>query len=107
MTRTMDKLNEWVVLVVDDSQVFRSILDVYLRDMVGTLLGAEDGIDALEVLNTRHVNLVITDLSMPRMDGALLVREIRMHPQRHIRTLPVILMTAEKDARILEEAGAV
>ena len=40
----MDKLNEWVVLVVDDSLVFRSILDVYLRDMVGTLLGAEDGV---------------------------------------------------------------
>ena len=98
------------ILVVEDQPNLQAYIVETLSDLGDTveIHTAGDGIEALEKVASagRPYDLVVCDISMPRMDGALLVREIRMHPQRHIRTLPVILMTAEKDPRVLDGAAA-
>lgn len=104
MSRPAD--NPWVVLIVEDSHVYRAILDIYLREIAGTVLAVENGALALEVLNKRRIDLIVTDLTMPVMDGAELVRAVRAHPDRKIRTTPVILLTAEKKDDVLMDAGA-
>lgn len=96
-----------LMLLVEDSQVFRAILRVYLQDLVAEIIEAEDGVSGLLLLNEREVNLVVSDLSMPRMDGVELLRQIRSSLTARIRTVPVVLLTAERDRLAeAERAGA-
>ena len=66
-------------LVVDDSGVARHIVTQYLRREGLTIIQAEDGMEALDILRQRagEIDMVITDLNMPRMDGCQLARSIR------------------------------
>lgn len=78
------------VLVVDDEVKMQRILEIMLRDLKLDVLRASHGREALEVLGRETVDLVITDLRMPVMDGMELVRQL--HTQG--ADLPVIVMTA-------------
>ncbi len=92
-----------VVLVVDDDADMRGVLRSALEDY--DVIVAADGEGALEVLQSRDdVDLVVTDLMMPKLDGAELVRRIRRGSD-----VPVILLTARADddvrVRVLEEGA--
>lgn len=77
------------VLVVDDEAAVRRVLALALRSQGHTILEADDGVRALEVLAERDVDLVITDWRMPRMSGDELLAEVqRRHPG-----IDVIMMT--------------
>jgi len=78
------------VLIVDDEPNLRKILAAQLaRDDYEVLL-AEDGEQGLMLLRENHVDLVITDLKMPKVDGMALLKEaVREHPE-----LPVVMITA-------------
>ena len=94
------------ILVVDDSAADRELAGHVLRDQKWTVLDAEDGKKALTVLQADAVDLVLTDLVMPEMDGLALVEEVkRVHPG-----VPVVLMTArgseETAVRALERGAA-
>ncbi len=80
-----------LVLVVDDSSLFRRLVGGLIRDGIGCRVAyANDGIEALRLLESTEPSVVITDVQMPRMDGFELVQSIRTdHPH-----IPVILMTA-------------
>lgn len=96
-------------LVVDDSGVARHIVCEYLRREGLTVVQAEDGMEALEILRKQadDINMVITDLNMPRMDGCQLARSIR--GELNLADLPVIFLTASADqSELLEvfKAGA-
>lgn len=74
------KNREVTALVVDDSSTVRSVLRKLLEVQLFNVIEAEDGVDALEVLEGHpDTRLVVTDFEMPRMDGITLVREIRQH----------------------------
>ena len=70
------------VLVVDDEIVIRRVLRRLLEKQGHEVLEAEDGLQALELMEGKEVQLAIVDLMMPRMDGFELLRELeRSHPE--------------------------
>ena len=82
-----------VVLLVDDTQAQREIMKDMLANYEGTdIMEAENGLEALEIMRKSLPHLVVTDLSMPVMDGFRLIDEIRRNPL--FRELPVIAVTS-------------
>ena len=82
------------VLVVDDSPTLRTFLRFVLKTQGCRVFMARDGMEALELLARERVDLMITDLSMPNMDGYELVRCIREEKQQ--RELPIIALCSEQ-----------
>ena len=66
-----------VILVVDDNQKIRRLIDIYLRREGFSTLLAETGEQALHLLGEQAVDLMIVDIMMPGMDGYALVRQLR------------------------------
>jgi two-component system chemotaxis response regulator CheY len=91
------------VLIVDDSAAIRKILQRMLRQAVpvGKILEAGDGVEALEVLKTEKVNLILSDINMPNMDGLQLLAHLRASPEW--KNVPVIMITTEGgEAKVME-----
>lgn len=80
------------VLVVDDSTAIRKFVMFALRAQGLHVVTAQDGLDALETLARQSVDLLITDLNMPKLDGFGLVRKLRAQ-QQHPR-LPIIILSS-------------
>jgi CheY-like chemotaxis protein len=91
------------VLVVDDSAVDRRLAS-RLVERAGTLsvVTANNGRDALDVLGSQTIDVVLTDLQMPDMDGLALVQQVRLR----YPLVPVILMTAHGSEQIAVAALA-
>jgi two-component system chemotaxis response regulator CheY len=84
------------VLVVDDSAAIRKILQRVLRQtgmLIGEIYGAGDGQEALEVLKTKKLDLVLSDINMPKMDGLQLLAAMKNTPKW--RDIPVVMITTE------------
>ncbi len=64
------------ILIVEDEQVFRSLLDSWFSSLGATTVLAADGVDALELLEV-YSDLMICDIAMPRMNGLKLLEHIR------------------------------
>lgn len=83
------------ILIVDDDPATHTLLDAMLQSEDLELESAYDGYQALARLDTRHFDLVLTDIHMPGMDGLTLLKQIR---ERHPDT-KVVVMTAETTAQ--------
>ena len=90
------------ILVVDDSNSLRQMVAFTLKGAGYDVIEAGDGVEALEILRDRSVDLVLTDQNMPRMDGMTLVRQLRASPQ-FVRT-PVLILTTESSDE-MKQAG--
>lgn len=88
------------ILAVDDEPSMLRLLEISLRQAGYQPLTAKDGREALEVIRTRNVDCVVTDLHMPRMDGLQLLKEIRQTET----ALPVIIVTAQGEIKSAIEA---
>ena len=84
------------ILTVDDSPSMRMLLRAALTEQGFTVFEAEDGVDALEKLESLTPDLVITDINMPRMDGFGFIEEVRSDPEH--RKIPILVLTTESDA---------
>jgi CheY-like chemotaxis protein len=84
------------VLLVEDSDLFRAMLRVYLKDLPVDVVEANDGDTALVVLATRDVALVVADLNMSRVGGLELLEAMRCHARPAVRDAAFVLMTAEE-----------
>jgi len=96
-----------MVLVVEDSDTQRAIVSGALRAEGFAVVAAEDGVAALAILEAGPVQLVVTDVEMPRMGGLDLTRAIRQSPRT--RDLPVLMLTTlsgYEDIRAGFDAGA-
>ena len=81
-------------LIVEDSPTMRQLLAFTLRRLKDCrIVEAVDGVDALKKLTTERVDLVITDINMPMMDGLKLVTLIRGNART--KTLPIVIVTTE------------
>lgn len=80
------------ILVVDDDLGTRLSISDYLELSGYIVITADDGQEALEIVEEYHPDLIVTDIVMPRMNGYELVRQVRQKPV--FRLLPVILLTA-------------
>lgn len=95
------------VLIVEDSLVYRRLLSRMLTQWGYIVSEAENGVDALAILENQPVSLVISDWEMPEMNGLTLCREIRR--RQFGRYVYLILLTAREDPGDLTqgfEAGA-
>lgn len=81
------------IMTVDDSPTVRQMLGVTLRAAGFVVVEACDGREALRKLAQEPVDLLLTDVNMPRLDGLELVREVRGMPGQ--RFLPIIMLTTE------------
>ncbi len=92
------------ILIVDDSAAIRKILQRMLVQAsvpVGQVVEAGDGVEALEKLKATKVNLVLSDINMPNMDGLQLLRRIRANAEWN--GIPVIMVTTEGgEAKVME-----
>jgi two-component system, chemotaxis family, chemotaxis protein CheY len=81
-------------LIVEDSPTMRQLLVFSLRRLKDCrIIEAVDGVDALRKLTTEQVDLVITDINMPMMDGLKLITVIR--GDARTKSLPIIIVTTE------------
>ncbi|MDH5673746.1 MAG: response regulator [Myxococcales bacterium] len=95
------------VLAVDDSPTMRELVEATLKGAGHSVLSASDGVEAMRIAAKQSVNLVITDVNMPNMDGITLVRELRQLD--NYRFTPILVLTTEvnKDKRAqAKSAGA-
>lgn len=95
------------ILVVDDSASLRQVVAIALRGAGYDVMEACDGRDALSKLNGQKVNLIISDVNMPNMDGISMVRELKKNPT--YKFTPVIMLTTESQEskkKEGQEAGA-
>jgi len=86
-----------IILLVEDSKTTVAMLSRYLAGHY-RLLHAKDGVEAWELL-TKHpeIDLVITDINMPRLSGHQLLVKIRKVEDAHLKNIPVIIMTTADD----------
>ena len=95
------------ILTVDDASTMRKLIGFTLGGVGHKVIEAEDGVAALATLKDSSVDLIISDLNMPKMNGIQLTREIRKLPQ--CAKTPILIVTTESDASIKTEgrqAGA-
>jgi two-component system, chemotaxis family, chemotaxis protein CheY len=98
---------EKTILIVDDSPSVRDLITFTLETASFKVLCGTDGKDALKHFNGASIDLVITDLHMPKIDGISLIKEIRSMPQYQF--VPILVLTTESQAskkQSAKEAGA-
>lgn len=90
-------------LIVDDQQTMRSLIRTSLHALgITNTKEVGDGEDALRVLLTTPMTLVITDFNMPKLDGLALLRAIRAHPPTS--KTAVIMLTGRADRELVQRA---
>lgn len=95
------------ILAVDDSPSMRDMIEYTVSSAGYKVVSAADGVEALEKMRAHVVDLVITDVNMPKLNGIGLVREIRSRQQ--YKSLPVLLLTTESGSEMKDmgrSAGA-
>jgi two-component system, chemotaxis family, chemotaxis protein CheY len=93
------------VLVVDDSAAIRKVLQRVLRQTgmaINTIHEAGNGEEALEILKSNAVSLILTDINMPKMDGLELLAALKKSPEW--AGLPVVMITTEGGETKVAEA---
>jgi two-component system chemotaxis response regulator CheY len=81
------------ILLVDDSAAVRTVASIALREAGYEVIDAVNGSEALKKLGTERVNLIISDVNMPVMDGITFLKEVKKHPTS--KFTPVIMLTTE------------
>ena len=92
------------VLVVEDDDAMRDLLVEELAEAGFQVQAAANGREGVERVRREPVDLVITDVNMPNMDGLALVRELRRLPQ--YRGVPLLMLTTESSAERKQEGRA-
>ena len=82
--------SKYTILVVDDQELLRSLLDTFLSKLGHSCVIAIDGVDALEKMKGSKIDAVVTDMRMPNMDGITLTGRISIQ----YPGIPVMIMTA-------------
>jgi two-component system, chemotaxis family, chemotaxis protein CheY len=92
------------VLIVDDSAAIRKILQRVLRQTgmsIGTIHEAGDGQEAIELLKTQQVRMILSDINMPKMDGLQMLAALKAAPEWC--NTPVVMITTEGgEAKVAE-----
>ena len=94
------------ILLVNDYEFIRTILERMLQQLgYQNLRMAADGVDALHLLRTRPVDLVITDYHMPEMDGISLFQSVQQDPV--LAKIPVLLISGVHTEKFVTQALAI
>ena len=92
------------ILAVDDSRTMRDMVSHTLKTAGFNVVTAEDGNEAVQFLSTNPVDLIITDLNMPNLDGFGVIEHVRASTQH--KFLPILMLTTESDPQKKERGKA-
>ena len=81
------------ILVAEDDRGIRGLLEVILRSDNCSVIAAKDGAEALKLADLHHVDLMLVDLNMPRLDGIAVCQQYRLRGG----AAPVVLLSASAD----------
>jgi two-component system chemotaxis response regulator CheY len=98
-------MTEVMALIVDDSSVMRKIVERSLRQAGLDALvvrEASSGVEGLEILRTERVDLILSDINMPAMDGLEFVRQIKA--QNLAPGSPIVMITTESSEEHVKQA---
>jgi CheY-like chemotaxis protein len=90
------------ILVVNDAPAINVFIGLILKNQGFDSVLADNGMDALKKLDENHIDLVITDLNMPEMDGYELTKKIRSHYK--YRFIPIIFLTGGDKSDVYNRA---
>ncbi len=93
-----------VILTADDSSSVRQMVAFTLKGAGYDVVEAEDGKDALSKAKSSAVNMVVTDLNMPNMNGIDLIKALRAEPK--YKFIPIVMLTTESQATRKQEGKA-
>jgi len=91
-------------IIVDDSATMRHMVVFALEEAGYAVQQAVDGQKALNLLSHQRVDVVITEVNMPQMDGITLVRELRKLPE--YKFVPILVLTTESGEEIKQQGRA-
>jgi len=80
------------ILVVDDDQEIRKLIQIYLENEGYVCYLASDGEEALELVRSKPIELMVLDVMMPKIDGLQVCREVRLE-----RNIPIIMLSAKSE----------
>ena len=83
------------ILVVDDDKTTRKMLYLILKSKGYDVVTAENGMDGLQKLGLEQINLILTDMNMPYMDGIEFTKQVRANPD--FSYIPIVMLTTEAD----------
>ena len=83
------------ILIVDDARSMRGLVAMTLKSAGYEVVEACDGQDAVEKIGQHNINMVISDLNMPRMDGISFIRAVKANPK--YKFLPIVMLTTESE----------
>ena len=90
------------ILIVDDSKTIRNLVSFILKKEGYKVTMAEDGLDGLEKLYAADdIDLVISDINMPNMDGFTFIRTVR--EQEVYRNLPIVVLSTEGQEKDIKQ----
>jgi two-component system chemotaxis response regulator CheY len=92
------------ILTVDDSASMRQMVKITLKAAGYNVVEANDGRDGLTKANANAINMVVTDLNMPNMNGLEFIRALRQLPP--YRGIPIVFLTTESDDGLKQQAKA-
>ena len=82
------------ILVVEDSPTMRQLISFAIKRIPGSrIIEATDGVEALKKLSSEKIDIILTDINMPIMDGLKLVSLVRGNPT--YKNIPIIMITTE------------
>ncbi len=92
------------VLAIDDSKTILDMLEFTLGNAGYEVVRAMNGQEGLDALATKHIDVVITDINMPVMDGITFIREARKDPGN--KATPILVLTTEASDRVKSKGRA-
>jgi len=89
------------VLIVEDEELVLKQIKIILEDYIDNIFTAKNGVEALEIIQNNHIDILISDILMPIMDGIELISEIR---NKSLNVSTVIITTAHSETEYLLSA---
>ena len=87
------------IMTVDDSSAVRKVLNMALSGAGYEVVEAEDGLDALDKLQHKGIDLLVTDLNMPNLDGVGLIKEVRSQPGNRFMRIIMLVRSADSEQK--------
>ncbi len=92
------------ILIVDDEQSYRRMLELYIQSLGFEVFAAIHGKDAMDKLYANKIDLIISDVYMPVMDGLRFFKTVRQTPA--FASIPFLFVSGYDDAQTLDAVGS-
>ncbi|EMG38718.1 CheY-like receiver domain and winged-helix DNA-binding domain containing response regulator [Desulfocurvibacter africanus PCS] len=89
------------ILIVDDSKTVRNLVAFIMKKEGFKVTTAEDGLDGLEKLYSNSIDLIISDVNMPRMDGFTFIKTVR--EQAAYKDTPIVVLSTEGQEKDIQQ----